>query len=109
MLTQADIACALTVEALLATDRAYAADLQALRPHPGQAISAANLTKLLAGSGIVASHRHGDSRVQDAYSIRCTPQVHGAARDTLEFVIQTAERELCVGHRQSNGAGRRAG
>jgi histidine ammonia-lyase len=78
------------------TDRAYAADLQALRPHPGQATSAANLRALLAGSEIVASHRHNDSRVQDAYSIRCTPQVHGAARDTLTFVIQTVERELAA-------------
>ena len=94
LLTHADIACALTVEALLATDRAYAADLQALRPHPGQADSAANLRSLLKDSEIVASHRHGDSRVQDAYSIRCTPQVHGAARDTLAFVVQTVEREL---------------
>ena len=94
LLTHADIACALTVEALLATDRAYAADLQALRPHPGQADSATNLRALLQDSKIVASHRHGDSRVQDAYSIRCTPQVHGAARDTLAFVVQTVEREL---------------
>ena len=96
LLIHADIACALTVEALLATDRAYAADLQALRPHPGQAISATNLRALLAGSAIVASHRHNDSRVQDAYSIRCTPQVHGAARDTLAFVVQTANRELAA-------------
>jgi histidine ammonia-lyase len=96
LLSHADIACALTVEALLATDRAYAADLMDLRPHPGQAASAANLRALLDGSPIVASHRHGDSRVQDAYSIRCTPQVHGAARDTLTFVIQTAERELAA-------------
>jgi histidine ammonia-lyase len=96
LLTHADIACALTVEALLATDRAYAADLQALRPHPGQATSAANLRALLQGSDIVASHRYNDSRVQDAYSIRCTPQVHGAARDTLAFVIQTVERELAA-------------
>ncbi len=96
LLTHADIACALTVEALLATDRAYAADLQELRPHPGQATSATNLRALLAGSEIVASHRHNDSRVQDAYSIRCTPQVHGAARDTLTFVVQTVERELAA-------------
>ena len=94
LLTHADIASALTVEALLATDRPFAADLQALRPHPGQAASAANLCALLAGSEIVASHRHGDSRVQDAYSVRCTPQVHGAARDTLDFVVAVVEREL---------------
>ena len=94
LLAHADIACALTVEALLATDRPFAADLQALRPHPGQAASAANLCALLAGSEIVASHRHGDNRVQDAYSVRCSPQVHGAARDTLEFVTSVVEREL---------------
>ncbi len=74
----ADITAAMTVEALLGTDRAFAADLQALRPHPGQAASARNLTRLLAASAIVASHRYGDTRVQDAYSLRCTPQVHGA-------------------------------
>ncbi len=94
LLTTADVTAALTVEGLLATDRAYAADLQALRPHPGQADSAANLRVLLAGSPIVASHRSDDVRVQDAYSIRCTPQVHGAARDTLGFSTATAETEL---------------
>ena len=94
LLTVADIVGACSVEALLATDRAFAADLLALRPHPGQQASAANLRAVLAGSPIVASHRHGDDRVQDAYSIRCTPQVHGAARDTLEFVIGVTDREL---------------
>ena len=94
LLAVADIVAACSVEALLATDRAFAADLLALRPHPGQQASAANLRAVLAGSPIVASHRHGDDRVQDAYSIRCTPQVHGAARDTLEFVIAVTDREL---------------
>ena len=94
LLTVADIVAALSVEGLLATDRAYAADLQALRPHPGQAASAANLRAVLAGSPIVASHRSGDLRVQDAYSVRCTPQVHGAARDTLAFVAEVTDREL---------------
>ncbi len=94
LLTQADIAAAMTVEGALATDRAFAADLTALRPHPGQATSAANLRALLAGSPIVASHRTDDLRVQDAYSIRCTPQVNGAARDTLTFTTTTAETEL---------------
>ena len=79
----ADVTAAMAVEALLGTDRAFAADLVALRPQPGQAASAANLRALLAGSPIVASHRYGDDRVQDAYSLRCAPQVHGAARDTL--------------------------
>ena len=94
LLAVADIVAACSVEAVLATDRAFAADLLALRPHPGQQASAANLRAVLAGSPIVASHRHGDDRVQDAYSIRCTPQVHGAARDTLEFVIAVTDREL---------------
>ena len=79
---------------MLATDRAFAADLLALRPHPGQAASAANLRAMLADSPIVASHRDDDVRVQDAYSIRCTPQVHGAARDTLDHARVVCEREL---------------
>ncbi len=90
----ADIAAAMSVEGLLGTDRAFAADLQALRPQVGQAVSAANLCRLLAGSDIVASHRHGDSRVQDAYSLRCTPQVHGAGRDTIAYAETIADREL---------------
>jgi histidine ammonia-lyase len=94
LLQVADIAAAMSVEALLGTDRAFAADLQALRPQLGQAVSAANLRRLLAGSPIVASHRKGDKRVQDAYSLRCTPQVHGAGRDTLAHAAIVAEREL---------------
>jgi histidine ammonia-lyase len=94
LLTAADVCAAMSVEALLGTDRTFAADLQALRPHPGQAASAANLRALLAGSPIVASHREGDTRVQDAYSLRCSPQVHGAARDTLAHAAAVAGREL---------------
>ena len=94
LLTVADIVAACTVEALLATDRAFAADLVGLRPHPGQQASASNLRAVLAESPIVASHRSGDDRVQDAYSIRCTPQVHGAVRDTLEHVEEVTRREL---------------
>ena len=90
----ADLTAAMTTEALLGTDRAFAADLQALRPHEGQAASAANLRLLLSGSAIVASHRTGDSRVQDAYSLRCTPQVHGAARDTVAHADRVAAVEL---------------
>ncbi len=90
----ADVTAAMSVEGLLGTDRAFAADLQALRPQVGQAVSAANLTRLMAGSAIVASHREGDPRVQDAYSLRCTPQVHGAALDTLAHARTIAEREL---------------
>ncbi len=95
LLRTADITAAMSVEGLLGTDAVFAADLQALRPHPGQALSASNLRTLLAGSAIVASHRGPeDTRVQDAYSLRCSPQVHGAARDTLDHVETVAAREL---------------
>ena len=95
LLRTADVVAAMSVEALLGTDRVFAADLQALRPHPGQAASAANVRALLAGSAIVASHRGPEcTRVQDAYSLRCAPQVHGAARDTAAFAGTVAEREL---------------
>lgn len=94
LLDHADMTAALTVEGAMGTDRAYAADLQALRPHEGQATSAANLRRWLEGSAIVASHLEGDDRVQDAYSLRCTPQVHGAARDTLQHTRRVAEVEL---------------
>jgi histidine ammonia-lyase len=96
LLRTADVAAAMSVEGQLGTDRVFAAELQAIRPHPGQARSAANLSALLAGSGIVASHRGPDcNRVQDAYSLRCSPQVHGAARDTVAYAASVAERELC--------------
>ncbi|WP_156756664.1 histidine ammonia-lyase [Actinokineospora pegani] len=95
LLDTADLTAAMSVEALLGTDRVFATDLQALRPHPGQAVSAARIAALLAGSGIVASHRGPeDTRVQDAYSLRCAPQVHGAARDTLAHAETVADREL---------------
>ena len=95
LLRTADVAAALSVEALLGTDRVFAAELAALRPHPGIAASAANLTRILAESGVVASHRGPDcNRVQDAYSLRCAPAVHGAARDTVEHAARVAEREL---------------
>ncbi|WP_327115174.1 histidine ammonia-lyase [Nocardia sp. NBC_01730] len=95
LLDVADITAAMSVEALLGTDRVFAADLQALRPHPGQAHSAARMRAALAGSEIVASHRGPDChRVQDAYSLRCAPQVHGAARDTVAHAETVADREL---------------
>jgi histidine ammonia-lyase len=94
ILRQADMVTAMTVEGLLATDAPFADDLQALRPQPGQAVSAANLRAMLADSPIVASHATGDTRVQDAYSIRCTPSVHGAVRDTLDHVVRVVDREL---------------
>ena len=94
LLRSADVAAAMSVEALMGTDRAFAADLMALRPHPGQTASAANLVRLLDGSPIVASHRTDDPRVQDAYSLRCTPQVHGAARDAVATAASMADIEL---------------
>jgi histidine ammonia-lyase len=114
LLRTADVAAAMSVEALLGTDAAFAPDLQALRPHPGQAVSAANLCALLAGSAIMQSHRTpACTRVQDAYSLRCAPQVHGAARDTVAHAEAVAGRELAAavdnpvvtadGRVQSNG------
>jgi len=95
LLTDADIAAAMSVEALLGTDAVFADDLQRLRPQAGQAVSAANLRAMLAGSPIVASHKGPEcTRVQDAYSLRCSPQVHGAARDTLAHAELVAGREL---------------
>ncbi len=97
LLTTADVAAAMSVEALLGTDAVFAPDLQSLRPHPGQAASAANLRTLLAGSGVMASHRGPEcTRVQDAYSLRCAPQVHGAARDTLAHAATVAGWELAA-------------
>ncbi len=90
----ADVAAAMSVEALLGTDAVFAADLQALRPQLGQADAAANMTRLLAGSGIVESHREDCTIVQDAYSLRCAPQVAGAVRDTVSHARAVAGREL---------------
>jgi histidine ammonia-lyase len=95
LLDAADLAAAMSVEALLGTDRVFAADLQELRPQTGQAISAARIAAALAGSAIVASHAGDkDTRVLDAYSLRCSPAVHGAARDTVDYATGIAEREL---------------
>ena len=95
LLRTADVAAAMSVEGQLGTDRVFAPELQAIRPQPGQALSAANLVALLADSGVMASHQRGDcNRVQDAYSLRCSPQVHGAARDTVEHAATVAGHEL---------------
>ena len=94
LLRVADITAAMSIEALLGTDQPFAPDLLALRPQRGQADSARNIMTLLSGSPILASHRHGDPRVQDAYSLRCAPQVSGAARDTLEHCANVANAEL---------------
>jgi histidine ammonia-lyase len=89
MLVQAaDVACALSVEALLGTDRPYDERVQVIRPHPGQLESAANLRALL------ASHRQSRHAVQDAYCLRCAPQVHGAVRDVLVYARRVIEIEL---------------
>jgi histidine ammonia-lyase len=95
LLTTADLAAAMSVEGLAGTDRVFASDLQALRPHPGQARSAAVIRAVLEGSGAIAAHATtGFTRVQDAYSLRCAPQVHGAARDTVDHAELVAGREL---------------
>ncbi|WP_104086976.1 histidine ammonia-lyase [Arthrobacter sp. GMC3] len=97
LLTTADITAALSVEGLLGTDQVFVPELHMdLRPHPGQAASAENMLRVLANSPIVASHRVGDSRVQDAYSLRCAPQVAGAARDTVDHALMVATRELAA-------------
>jgi histidine ammonia-lyase len=93
LLKTADIAAAVTIEAALGTDRPFAEDLMALRPHPGQASSAANLRRMLEGSPIIASHRDSAHAVQDPYSMRCAPQVHGAVRDAHAFAGDVLERE----------------
>ncbi|KQM81156.1 histidine ammonia-lyase [Agromyces sp. Leaf222] len=95
LLATADVAAAMSVEGLMGTDAVFAEDLHRLRPQRGQAVSAANLRHLLAGSPIVASHKGPEcTRVQDAYSLRCAPQVHGAARDTLDHAASVADAEL---------------
>ncbi|MCE1177724.1 MAG: histidine ammonia-lyase [Micrococcales bacterium] len=96
LLRTADVAAAMSVEGLLGTDDVFASDLHELRPQPGQAVSAANLRALLADSEIRQSHQDPAecTRVQDAYSLRCSPQVAGAVRDTVEYAATVAGREL---------------
>ena len=90
----ADIIGALSCDALRGTDNAFDPRLHATRPHPGQIQSAANLRALMQDSAIRESHRTNDTKVQDAYSLRCMPQVHGATRDTLAFAKGVIEREM---------------
>jgi histidine ammonia-lyase len=90
----ADVIAAMTVEAALGTDRSFASDVVGLRPHPGSQLVAQNLTRMLEASDIVASHKTSDHLVQDAYSLRCIPQVHGAYRDAMRYVRETLELEL---------------
>jgi histidine ammonia-lyase len=89
----ADVTGAMSLEALLGTPRAFDARVHAVRPHPGQLVSATNLRRLLADSAIVESHR-GCAKVQDAYSLRCMPQVHGASRDALRYAEAVLLREM---------------
>ncbi|MCH7231636.1 histidine ammonia-lyase [Glycomyces sp. L485] len=95
LLTMADVTAALAIEAMLGSDRPFAAELHEIRPHPGQGASAANIHRLLQDSEIMDSHRSDLLHaVQDAYSMRCAPQVAGAARDVLAFASTVADREL---------------
>jgi histidine ammonia-lyase len=97
LVDSADVVAAMSVEGLLGTDRVFIPELHApLRSHPGQEKSAAIMLATLKGSGIVASHLHDDDRVQDAYSLRCAPQVAGAVRDTVEYASTVASRELAA-------------
>ena len=90
----ADVTAALSLEALLGTDRVLAPELHAIRPHPGQGASAANMAAVLKGSELTGHHQDDAPRVQDAYSVRCAPQVAGAGRDTIAHARLVAEREL---------------
>ncbi|MEU4092693.1 histidine ammonia-lyase [Streptomyces sp. NPDC026673] len=94
LFTAADVTAALSMEALLGTDKVLAPELHAIRPHPGQAASAENMRRVLAGSGLTGHHQDDAPRVQDAYSIRCAPQVAGAGRDTVTHAMTVADREL---------------
>ncbi|CAN2202984.1 HutH Histidine ammonia-lyase [Candidatus Nanopelagicaceae bacterium] len=95
LLDSADVVAAMSVEGLLGTDKVFIPELhEPLRAHPGQAKSAAIMLETLKDSAIVASHLHNDDRVQDAYSLRCAPQVAGAVRDTVDYAAVVAEREL---------------
>jgi histidine ammonia-lyase len=93
LIDAADVICALTLDAMAGTDAAFDPAVHAARPHPGQGVSAARLLNLLVGSEIRESHREC-GRVQDAYSLRCSPQVHGAGRDALEHAHRVLEIEL---------------
>jgi len=96
LMQQMDLAASLSIQALRGTDQVFAAEIHQLRPHPGQLASAQNLANLLADSPIVSSHSDDLTQVQDAYSLRCAPQVHGAARDTLSHASRVADIELAA-------------
>lgn len=88
----ADIAVSMTMEALMGLENAFDEKVQAVRPHPGQKLVARNVRSIIKGSKIIEKAR--GSRVQDAYSLRCTPQVHGAVRDTLDYAREVITREI---------------
>jgi histidine ammonia-lyase len=90
----ADACAALSHEALRATDKAFYEKLHLLRPFPGQITSAKNVLSLIKNSEIRNSHLENDTRIQDAYSIRCVPQIHGASRDAIDYVISRVEIEI---------------
>jgi histidine ammonia-lyase len=94
LIKTADIAGCITLEGLLGTLTAFDARIQQVRRHPGQQKTAENFRKILAESPIIESHRYSDNKVQDAYSLRCIPQVHGAVRDALDYVQAVFEREM---------------
>jgi histidine ammonia-lyase len=90
----ASVAAAMSLEALLGTEVAYSAPYQLARPHPGQVAVAAELRHLLRGSGLQTAHHHSAHKVQDPYSLRCVPQVHGAVRDALDHLRRVLDIEL---------------
>jgi histidine ammonia-lyase len=94
LMRTASVAAAMSVEALLGTDVAFAAAYQAVRPHPGQVAVAAELRHLLRDSGLQRGHHGSVHKVQDPYSLRCVPQVHGAVRDALDHLRRVLEIEL---------------
>jgi len=89
----ADVACAMSLEVLLGTRTEFDPRIHKARPHPGQALSAQNMLRITAGSEIISSHKDC-SRIQDAYTLRCSPQVHGASRDAVSYVIKVVETEM---------------
>ncbi len=93
LVDSADVIGAITLDALRGTDAAFDERIHRARPHPGQLKTAENLRRMLEGSQIRESHRNCD-RVQDAYSLRCIPQVHGAVRDTLAHCREVMEIEV---------------
>jgi histidine ammonia-lyase len=94
LINLADTAAALSHEALRGTDKAFFEKLHKLRPYPGQLTTAANILSLIKNSEIRESHKHNDKKVQDAYSLRCVPQIHGASRDAIDYVCSRISIEI---------------